>query len=315
MSGDEIERITASWGDDGAGAWSVLVHGGAGEVTPERVAHHVDGCRAAAQAAAEVLRGGGSALDAVERAVALLEDDPSFNAGTGACLNAEGAVELDAAIMEGSALRAGSVCALPPFLHPVAIARAVLEDEHHVLLAGEGAARFAVAHGFTPSTSEAMTTDAARERWLAVRAKIAAGGHDGWAGGTVGAVARDARGTVAAATSTGGRVNKRAGRVGDSPIPGAGNYADDDGGACSVTGDGEAVLRLCLGKTAVDLMRARIHPEEAARAVIRQMAQRLGAAGGIILVDGQGRLGFARNTRTMTWAAASEALTEVLAGA
>ncbi|HEY3820774.1 MAG TPA: isoaspartyl peptidase/L-asparaginase [Polyangiaceae bacterium] len=315
MTGVDLERVTASWGAP-AGGWSVLVHGGAGDVAAERMARHVDGCRAAAQVAADVLRAGGAALDAVERAVVVLEDDPSFNAGTGACLNAEGLIELDASIMEGASLRAGGVCALRPFLHPISIARAVLEDGLHVLYAAEGAARFAVAHGFTASTSEAMTTDAARARWQAVRAKAGAeAGHDGWAGGTVGVVARDARGVVAAATSTGGRVNKRAGRVGDSPILGAGNYADDDGGACSATGDGEAVLRLCLAKAAVDLMRARVPAEEAARAVIRQLGGRLGGTGGVILVDRAGRLGFARNTRTMTWAAAGENLDDVLTGA
>jgi beta-aspartyl-peptidase (threonine type) len=305
------DRVTASWGAEG-GAWSVLVHGGAGDVPHERIARHVDGCRAAAQAGAEVLRAGGNALDAVERAVVLMEDDPSFNAGTGACLNETGLLELDASIMEGSQLRAGAVCALPPFLHPVSIARAVLDDGQHVLYAADGAARFAEERGFVASTAQAMITEIARARWEAARGKP---GHHGWAGGTVGAVARDARGTVAAATSTGGRILKRAGRVGDSPILGAGNYADDDGGACSMTGDGEAVIRLCLAKSAVDLLRARSHPEEAARAVIRQMATRLGGTGGTILVDRQGRMGFARNTRTMTWAAAGERLPETMGGA
>ena len=129
-------------------------------------------------------------------------------------------------LMEGSELRAGGVCALPPFLHPIAIARAVLEDGRHVLYAGEGAARFAREHGFAPVSSEVMTTPAARARWAAARAGLAG---EGWAGGTVGAVARDAKGAVAAATSTGGLVNKRLGRVGDSPLPGAGTYADGDG--------------------------------------------------------------------------------------
>lgn len=304
-------HVTASWGAD-AGSWGVLVHGGAGDVATERVARHVEGCRAAAQAGADVLRGGGRALDAVQAAVRVMEDDPSFNAGTGACLNEDGLVELDAAIMEGSGLRAGGVCALPPFTSPIAIARAVLDEGRHVLLAGEGAERWAIAHGFARTTAEAMTTDIARARWKAVREK---GGGEGWAGGTVGAVARDAHGTVAAATSTGGRVNKHAGRVGDSPVPGAGNYADDDGGACSATGDGEAVLRLCLGKRAVDLMAGRAHPEEAARTVIRLLAARATGTGGVILVDRTGRLGFARNTRTMTWAAAGERLQELVGGA
>lgn len=304
-------HITASRGFD-AGVWGVIVHGGAGDVAAERVALHVEGCRAAAQVAADVLSAGGSALDAVQRAVLTMEDNPVFNAGTGACLNEEGLIELDAAIMEGTALRAGGVCALPPFQNPIAIARAVLDQGRHVLLAGEGAARFAVAQGFTRSTSEAMTTDVARARWKAVREALE---RPGGGGGTVGAVARDARGGVAAATSTGGRINKQVGRVGDSSIPGAGNYADDDGGACSATGDGEAVLRIGLAKRAVDLMALRTHPEEAARSVIRQLAARVQGTGGVILIDRAARLGFARNTRTMTWAAAGERLPEVLGGA
>jgi beta-aspartyl-peptidase (threonine type) len=210
--------------------------------------------------------------------------------------------------MEGSRLRAGAVGALPPFPNPIAIARAALEDGRHLLYAGEGAARFALEHGFVRSTSEAMTTDWARARWVAARAANAAE----VGGGTVGAVARDARGTVAAATSTGGRVNKRIGRLGDSPVLGAGTYADDDAGACSATGDGEAVMRVCLARGGIDLLRARIHPEEAARAILRAMILRIGATGaGVILVDRFGQLGLARTTRTMTWAAAAERLEPV----
>jgi beta-aspartyl-peptidase (threonine type) len=249
----------------------------------------------------------------------MLEDDPSFNAGTGACLNADGLIELDAAIMEGSRLRGGGVCALPPFVHPIAIARAVLDDRKHVLYAGPGAERFALDRGFTRASSEAMTSASARDQWARAREK--GSDDDGTAAdtppgqGTVGAVARDVRGTVAAATSTGGRLNKRAGRVGDTPILGAGTYADDDAGACSATGDGEAVIRMCLAKTAIDLLRARAHPEEAARTVIRMMGARLEAGGGVILVDRFGRLGLARNTHAMTWAAAGETLGIDLAGA
>ena len=293
--------VSASWGADG-GEWVVLVHGGAGALEATRVATHVDGCRQAAEAAAEVLRAGGSALDAVERAVLVLEDDPLFNAGVGACLNAEGLVELDAAIMEGSRLRAGGVCALPPFAHPIAIARCALDEGRHVLYASEGAAKFASEQGFARAKEGALVTEAARERWARARDDERGGG------GTVGAVARDGRGSVAAATSTGGRVNKRAGRVGDSPILGAGTYADDDAGACSATGDGEAILRVCLAKTAIDLLRARNHPEESARAVVRTMGTRVGGRGGVVLVDRFGRIGLARNTGTMTWAAAGAQL-------
>jgi beta-aspartyl-peptidase (threonine type) len=306
MSDIDRTKVTGSWGMDG-GRWAVLVHGGAGDMEAERATRNVGGCRDAAAAAAEVLRAG-----------VLLEDDPSFNAGTGACLNAEGLIELDAAMMEGSRLRAGGVCALPPFLHPIRIARAVLEDGRHVLYAAGGAERFAVEHGFMRATSDAMTTASAREQWA--RARTEAPNDDAeppraGEAGTVGAVARDARGMLAAATSTGGRVNKRVGRVGDTPILGAGTYADDDAGACSVTGHGEAVLRLCLAKSAIDLLRARTHPEEAARAVIRTMGTRVGGHGGMILVDRFGRLGWARNTGTMTWAAAGDGIANEAAGA
>lgn len=304
------DGISASWGTEKA-RWSVLVHGGAGNVLPAALPGSIEGCAVAAREAANVLAGGGSALDAAQRAVEILEDDPRFNAGTGACLNADGEIELDASIMEGTHLRAGGVCALPPFFHPIAIARKLLDEAGHVLLASEGAARFAARHGFARATLAEMITDKARARWEAVRA---AGGDTGWAGGTVGAVARDAEGRVASATSTGGRVNKLAGRVGDTPILGAGTYADDEAGAASNTGDGEAVLRLCLAKTAIDSMREGAVPIDAARAAIGRMLARAGGRGGIILVSRDGSLGFARSTRTMTWAAANDRSPEVVKG-
>jgi beta-aspartyl-peptidase (threonine type) len=310
MAQSEIPKVTEAWGADG-GDWSVLVHGGAGDVRPEALPDHVEGCRAAAMEAARVLAGGGSALNAAQRAVEILEDNPYFNAGTGACLNADGRIELDAAIMEGTLLRAGAVAALPPFTNPIAVARRVLNEGGHVLYAGEGAERFALARGFARAADDALITDMARARWEQVRS---GGAADGWASGTVGAVARDRHGTVVAATSTGGRINKQPGRVGDSPILGAGTYADDQAGACSNTGDGEAVMRLCLAKSACEWMRVGMHPVDAARAAVRMMLVRTGGTGGIILVDRTGRLGFARTTRTMTWAAASDGWGDVLAG-
>jgi beta-aspartyl-peptidase (threonine type) len=308
-----------SWGRDG-GTWAILVHGGAGDVRSGEGPRYSQGCAEAARAAAAVLEEGGSAVYAVEIAVSVLEEDPVFNAGTGACLNEEGLIELDASIMEGTSLRAGGVCALPPFAHPIAIARAVMEEGRHVLYAGEGAARFAVARGFAPSTSEAMTTDAARARWLSARAASEepfgpATSPGIIVPGTVGAVARDARGGLAAATSTGGRLLKAVGRVGDSPIPGAGNYADDRAGAASATGDGDAILRVCLTRAVIDLVRAGVHPEDAARAALRTLADRTGGTGGIIVVDRFGRLGCARSTRAMSWACASAAEPEADSGA
>lgn len=291
--------------------WAILVHGGAGDIPSDRIAEHREGCRLAIVAAAAVLRAGGSALDAAQRAVEVLEEDPRFNAGTGACLNENGEVELDASIMEGRDLRAGAVAALSPFRHPIAIARAVLEDGVHVMYAGEGAARFARSRGFEPSSQEAMITEAARKKWQEVRAGI---GDPGWAGGTVGAVVRDASGLVVAATSTGGTTNKRMGRVGDTPIIGAGTYADDEAGAASCTGQGEGFIRTCLGRYAVDLMRAGVFAEEAARRAIDHMNRRVGTDGGIILVGKDGSLGLARSTRTMSFAALWEGAAEPLTG-
>ena len=303
-------RIKGSWGADGGG-WSIVVHGGAGDVQREALSQHVDGARNAAAEAARMLASGASALNAAQRAVEILEDDPHFNAGTGACLNEEGRIELDASIMEGTMLRGGGVCALPPFQHPIAIARAVLNEGINVLYAADGAERFAIARGFTRSTDEAMTTPEAQRRLHAVQEGTA---EEGWAGGTVGAVARDLNGNLVAATSTGGRVNKPVGRIGDSAILGAGTYADDDAGGCSTTGDGEAVIRVCLAKTAIEWLRQGMHPEDAARAAIGLLGARAEGTGGIILIDRFGRLGWARSTATMTWAAASEGWEEVFGG-
>jgi beta-aspartyl-peptidase (threonine type) len=292
------EAITASWGE-GPCEWSIVVHGGAGDVASERIPLHIAGCERAAAAGAAVLAAGGSALDAAQRAVEALEDDPHFNAGTGACLNTEGAIELDASIMDGRDLRAGGVCALPPFKNPIAIARRVMDDSRHVLLASEGAARFAIEHGFERADPASMITELARTRLEAARAKHVT---EGWAGGTVGAVAKDANGHVAAATSTGGMVNKLVGRVGDSPIVGAGTYADDTAAACSTTGHGEAMIRVCLAKTTIDGARS-LTAEAAARSALAMMAARTNEKGGAIVVSRDGSMGLARTTRTMSWAA------------
>jgi beta-aspartyl-peptidase (threonine type) len=297
--------VTASWGSLGSavppspGDWVILVHGGAGR--SDNDAARVEGCKRAAAAASALLGVRASALDAVQAAVRVLEDDPLFNAGTGACLTEDGLIELDAAIMEGSSLLAGGVCALPPFKNPIDIARAVLVDGQHVLYAGEGAAAFARAAGFEPSTSELMTTESARRKWQQLRKGTL--DPESVPTGTVGAVARDAHGVCAAATSTGGILGKKRGRVGDTPIVGAGTFADDEAGAASATGQGEGILRACLGKTAADAMRAGLDPEQAARQSIDLLSGRLRSTGGIILVDRTGRIGWARSTLSMAWAA------------
>ena len=297
--------VTASWGSAGptmsgtSSGWVILVHGGAGR--SDNDPGRLEGCKRAVAVASALLGAGGSALDAVQAAVRTLEDDPLFNAGTGACLTEDGSIELDAALMEGSSLRAGGVCALPPFKNPIDIARAVLEEGRHVLYAGEGAAEFARAAGFQPTTSELMTTEGARNQWEHLRKGRLE--PEAVPTGTVGAVARDANGVCAAATSTGGILGKKRGRVGDTPVVGAGTFADDEGGAASATGQGEGILRACLGKSATDAMRAGLDPEQAARQSIDFLSGRLRSTGGIILVDRTGRIGWARSTFSMAWAA------------
>lgn len=289
------------------GIWSVktrqyalLVHGGAGDVPASHRDEQRQGCLAAATCAAEILEHGGSALDAVERAVELLENDPKYNAGTGACLTADGKLELDAAIMDGATLRAGAVCVLPAFANPIKIARAVLEANQHVLYAGEGAARFAANAGFRRANEADMITEAARERLAsALRQRSMPEG-----GGTVGAVARDRAGNLASATSTGGIVAKAHGRVGDSPILGAGTYADNSAGAVSATGQGEGILRVILSARVVADLERGISAEAAARAGISLLEARGHASGGLIVISANGELAFARCTPTMALAAA-----------
>lgn len=303
-------EVTATWGTSTHAPWSILIHGGAGDLLPEAYEAHALGCAEAAKAGAEILSAGGSALDAVERAVEKLEKNPIYNAGKGASLTDAGTVELDASIMSGADLRAGAVCTLPPFYTPIAIARQVLEAGGPILLSGEGASRFAIARGFSPCADADLITPNAKRKWEALRTR---GTTSGYAGGTVGAVAFDIGGHVAAATSTGGLMNKPRGRVGDSPILGAGTYADDRSGACSNTGDGEAVMRLCLAKEACMYMQ-NATPESAARSAIALMCERTDGTGGIILVDRAGRMGLARSTKTMSWAAMSAGWSEPRSG-
>lgn len=278
----------------------LIVHGGAGSVDEDRRAAHAEGCARAAEIGRAALEGGAGAIEAVLAACEALEDDPLFNAGRGACLTSDGTIELDASIMEGTHLGLGAVACLAPFPHPIRIADAVRRDAIHTLYAGEGAARFAREHGFAPAAPGALITDAARERL----ARFLAGAADrGWAGGTVGAVAVDADGHVAAATSTGGTVGKRPGRVGDTPLAGAGTWADDESGACSATGIGEHIMRLGLARRACDLLHGG-SADEAARRAIEELERRVGGRGGLILVDRRGHVAFARNTDTMSWAIA-----------
>ncbi len=281
----------------------VLVHGGAGRVAPERRAEHRDGCLAAARAGAAVVSAGGSALDAVQAAARVLEDLPQFNAGTGAALTEAGTVEHDAAIMCGATLAAGAVAAVSSFKNPIDLARAVLDQGRHVLLVGEGARAFAKRAGFEQVAPETLVTDAARE---ALARYLSEGKESGWAGGTIGAVALDRAGHLAAATSTGGTLGKWLGRVGDSPILGAGTLADDTSCALSATGDGEGILKVGLARVIAVALSHGVEPEVAVASALSQLTGRARASGGLILMAPTGRVTLARSTETMSWAFAGE---------
>ena len=258
---------------------AIVVHGGAGDWRDDKHPPAERGVATAAAAGRDVLLAGGSALDAVIAAVHVLEDDPLFNAGTGAALSIDGRIELDACVMDGRDLRAGAVASIERVRHPVDVARAVMEKTDHVLLVGEGATRFARALGFpdhdpeTPDRRRAWETAHARlgaegDDWLPrLRALLAAYPELGH--GTVGAVARDADGHIAAATSTGGVVLKLVGRVGDAPIPGAGTYANGFGGV-SATGRGEIAMRTLLARRVCELAEAGASTSEA---TVRALAE------------------------------------------
>lgn len=274
---------------------AIVVHGGAGAISPDdRARACALGCLEAARAGHRILAAGGTALDAVVAACRILEDDPLFNAGTGSCLNADGEVEMDACLMDGATLRAGAVAAIRRVRHPIEVARLVMERSPHVLLAAEGAERFARAHGVPPWPSALLTTERALARWREGRR-----GGGAKEPGTVGAVALDDHGHVAAATSTGGTAGKLPGRIGDSPLPGAGTYADDRGGAVSATGQGEALVRVVLAKHVCDRLVAGDTARQAAESALRELA-RVEGEGGLIVVDRQGRIGIATNAPRMS---------------
>lgn len=264
---------------------AVIVHGGAGPIRDDSLPQRLDGCKAATLAAWKILEHSGSALDAAEAAVVVLEDNPLFNAGTGSTLNGLGKVEMDAGIMDGDSLRVGAVAAIEGIKNPIKLARRVLEDGRHVILAAEGALMFAREIGFLECSSESLIVEHERKRWNEKH-------------GTVGCVVLDCTGSIAVATSTGGVFNKLPGRIGDSPLPGCGTYADDRGGV-SCTGLGEAIIRVVLAKTAVDFLSEGIDPNAAARKSLSLLKAKTGAQAGLIMIDCQGRIGYTRNTTHM----------------
>ncbi|MGA2004479.1 MAG: isoaspartyl peptidase/L-asparaginase [Terriglobales bacterium] len=284
----------------------LVVHGGAWAIPDDMVDAHLNGVRNAAAAGWRALERGGSALDAVEEAVVVLEDDETFDAGRGSFLNRDGKVQLDAFIMDGATLRGGGVGCVERLRNPVRTARKILSDSEHVYFVAEGAERFAADHGIELCRNEDLIIPREVERLREYQAQGASHAshlfapeisHD-----TVGAVALDREGNIAASTSTGGTLNKDPGRLGDSSLIGCGCYADNASAAASTTGWGEPIMKLVLAKWATDRVASGNLPEWIAQEAMTYLKDRLNGHGGIILLDAQGRFGIAHNTPRMAWA-------------
>jgi len=287
----------------------LLVHGGAWAIPEDAREAHRQGVSTALAQGYAVLEKGGSALDAVEAAVTVLEDDPTFDAATGSFLTRDGRVQMDALLMDGARMLAGGVACVERLKNPIQAARLVLEKSHHVYFVGQGAEEFAQEHGMALIDNAELVLDRERERLRSAQEKAKAGLPDTTFAGddplashdTVGAVALDSEGRIAAATSTGGTLNKAPGRVGDSSLIGCGCYADNLSAAVSLTGWGEPIMKLVLGKWATDRVQSGMAPEEAAQAAIAYLARRLQGHAGMILLSPDGRWGIAHNTPQMAW--------------
>ena len=284
----------------------LVIHGGAWAVPDDMVEAHIRGVRNAVAAGWRVLERGGSSLDAVEEAVVIMEDDETFDAGRGSFLNRDGKVQLDALIMDGSTLRAGGVGCVERLRNPVRAARKILSESPHVYFVGEGAERFAAEHGVPLCGNEELVIPREVARLREYQAQAANGGNDLFAPAishdTVGAIALDRDGNIAAATSTGGTLNKAPGRLGDSSLIGCGCYADNLSAAASTTGWGEPIMKLVLAKWTADRISAGNLPEWAAQEAMNYLKQRLNGHGGIIVLDAKGHFGIAHNTPRMAWA-------------
>jgi len=295
----------------------LLVHGGAWDIPADALEAHEQGVFDALQEGWRILERGGSAIDAIEAAVTVLENDPAFDAGCGSFLTRDGRVQLDALLMDGATLRAGGVACVERIRNPIQAARLVLDKSHHVYFVGHGAEQFAASHGMPLIDNSELVLDRERERLREAQRRERSGVPDPTFTGspsqessprptpdshdTVGAVALDSEGRVAAATSTGGTLNKSPGRVGDSSLIGCGCYADNASAAVSLTGWGEPIMKLVLGKWATDRVLAGRSPELVAPDAISYLHRRLGGHGGIILLAPDGRYGLAHNTPRMAW--------------
>jgi beta-aspartyl-peptidase (threonine type) len=300
----------------------LLIHGGAWAMPDDAVAAHEDGIANALAAGYSLLEQGATAVDAVEAAVAVMEDDETFDAGRGSFLTQDGRVQMDALLMNGENLRTGGVACVERLRNPIRAARLVLDKSPHVYFVGTGAERFARQHGMALCDNMELVIPREQERLYKAQADERAGLPDETFSGsldskgldshdTVGAVALDRHGNIAAGTSTGGTLNKAPGRVGDSSLIGCGCYADNLTAAVSLTGWGEPIMKLVLGKWAVDRVAAGASPDEAAHAAIDYLFDRLGGHGGIILLGPDGRVGLAHNTPRMAWGLRTAAGVEI----
>jgi L-asparaginase / beta-aspartyl-peptidase len=293
----------------------LLIHGGAWDIPADLLDAHEQGVFDALQEGWQLLERGASALDAIEAAITALENDPAFDAGRGSFLTRDGRVQLDALLMDGATLRTGGVACVERIRNPIQAARLVLDQSPHCYFVAEGAERFAQEHGISLIDNAELILERERQRLAEAQARAEAGWPDLTFSGdatqdydprrashdTVGAVALDSQGRIAAGTSTGGTLNKAPGRVGDSSLIGCGCYADNASAAVSLTGWGEPIMKLVLGKWACDRVQTGGSPEQVAPEAMAYLYRRLGGHGGIILLAPDGRFGLAHNTPRMAW--------------
>jgi beta-aspartyl-peptidase (threonine type) len=291
---------------------AVIVHGGAWNIPETLIKAHKEGTLAALRLGWEVLEQGGSAVMAVVKAISAMELDPTFDAGVGAFLNTDGEVELDAGLMDGQTLDIGAVAAVQRIKTPIVLAHGLLRGDHN-LMVGKGALRLAQQIGVEECEMEELIVEREKQLWEEIRRK----GIETKARrmfDTVGAVAFDGEGNLAAGTSSGGTPHKLPGRVGDAPLVGCGFYADNLLGGTSVAGWGEAIMKMVVAKSAVDLLAEGRHPQKAAEIIVRRLWDRVAGRGGIIMVDKHGRVGYAFNTQRMAYAYMRDDLTEAVVG-
>ncbi len=283
---------------------SFIVHGGAWDIPDELVEAHRKGVSKALHIGWEILKNSGSAVDAVEKAIIYLEDDITFDAGKGSHVNADGEIELDASIMNGKTFRAGAVAAVKNIRNPISLCRKIMDCSEHILLVGRGAEKFAKENGVELCSQMDLLIERELKKWEEVKGIENFSTKDAFQirkpSDTVGAVALDSHGIICAGTSTGGTFNKYPGRVGDSPLIGCGTYADNSVGGVSTTGWGEAMIKVVMAKTVIDLMEwNRNDPQTAANKGIEVLKKKADGLGGVIVMNSQGQFGIAFNTPRM----------------